>query len=170
MLLAQVDLAWGRVRQAAGEPYATRAYQAVLERIHAYDQSLVAGRARLAMAQALRTADWAATVTWARAALASFERLGAVHDAAEAARLLRELGVSSRTGIRRYEALSQRETEVLALLAHGLSNRAIAGRLVISAKTVEHHVSQILSKLGLRSRAEAAAYAASHTVSGENSS
>jgi DNA-binding NarL/FixJ family response regulator len=56
--------------------------------------------------------------------------------------------VSSRTGIRRYEALSQRETEVLALLAHGLSNREIAGRLVISAKTVEQHVSQILSKLG----------------------
>ncbi len=170
MLLAQADLVWGRVRQAAGETDATRAYQAVLERVHAYDQSLVASRARLAMAQALRTEDWAGAVTWARAALASFERLGAVHDAGEAARLLRELGVSSRTGKRRYEALSQRETEVLALLAHGLSNREIAARLVISAKTVEHHVSQILSKLGLRSRAEAAAYAASHSMNGENSS
>jgi DNA-binding CsgD family transcriptional regulator len=137
----------------------------VLERLHAYDQSLVASRARLAMAQTLRAEDWAGAVTWARAALASFERIGAVHDAAEAAQLLRELGVSSRTGMRRHELLSQREAEVLALLAHGLSNREIATRLVISAKTVEHHVSQILSKLGLRSRAEAAAYAASHNMS-----
>jgi DNA-binding NarL/FixJ family response regulator len=117
------------------------------------------------MAQALRAEDWAGAVTWARAALASFERIGAVHDAAEAVQLLRELGVSSRTGMRRHELLSQREAEVLALLAHGLSNREIASRLVISAKTVEHHVSQILSKLGLRSRAEAAAYAASHDMS-----
>jgi DNA-binding NarL/FixJ family response regulator len=48
---------------------------------------------------------------------------------------------------------------VLELLAHGLSNREIASRLVVSAKTVEHHVGQILGKLGLRNRAEAAAYA-----------
>jgi DNA-binding NarL/FixJ family response regulator len=158
MLLAQAELAWGRVRQAAGDTDATHVYQAVLERLRAYDQSLVASRARLAMAVALRTRDWAGSVTWARAALASFERLGAVRDAAEAAQLLRTLGVNSRTATRRPEALSQREEEVLSLLAYGMSNREIAARLVISAKTVEHHVSQILSKLGLRSRAEAAAY------------
>jgi ATP/maltotriose-dependent transcriptional regulator MalT len=161
MLLAQAELAWGRVRQDAGEGDATRYYQAVLERLQANDQSLVASRARLAMAHALRSTDWAGAVTWARAALASLERLGAVHDAAEAAQLLRELGVRRGAGIRQHAALSQRETEVLGLVAHGLSNREIATRLVISAKTVEHHVSQILSKLGLRSRTEAAAYAAS---------
>jgi DNA-binding NarL/FixJ family response regulator len=70
-----------------------------------------------------------------------------------------------RSGTSCQRRLIQREAKVLALLAHGLSNREIATRLVISAKTVEHHVSQILSKLGLRSRAEAAAYAASHTMS-----
>lgn len=161
MLLAQAELAWGRAREAAGEKDALPAYQAALERLRAYDQSLVASRARLAMAQALRADDWAGAVTWARAALASFERLGAARDAAEAVQLLRELGVSSRAGARRPDALSQREAEVLALLTHGLSNREIAARLVISPKTVEHHVGQILSKLGLRSRAEAAAYAAS---------
>ena len=48
---------------------------------------------------------------------------------------------------------------MLELLSLGLSNRQVADRLVLSPKTVEHHVSRLLAKLGLRNRSEAAAYA-----------
>lgn len=63
------------------------------------------------------------------------------------------------------DVLSRREREALSLLAKGLSNPAIAQRLCITPKTAEHHVSSILSKLGLRNRAEAAAFAASFQIS-----
>jgi DNA-binding NarL/FixJ family response regulator len=49
---------------------------------------------------------------------------------------------------------------VLELLGHGLSNAEIAARLYITPKTAEHHVGHVLAKLGLRNRAEAAAYVA----------
>jgi DNA-binding NarL/FixJ family response regulator len=53
-------------------------------------------------------------------------------------------------------ALSPRENDVLAMLADGLTDREIAGALTISPRTVETHVSNILHKLGVRNRAEAA--------------
>lgn len=58
--------------------------------------------------------------------------------------------------------LSPREREVLSLMTQGLSNRAIAERLVISPSTVDFHVSNILGKLGAASRTEAVALAVQH--------
>jgi DNA-binding NarL/FixJ family response regulator len=57
------------------------------------------------------------------------------------------------------EPLTRREREVAALLARGLSNREIAEALVIGERTAEMHVSNILGKLGLASRAQAAVWA-----------
>jgi DNA-binding NarL/FixJ family response regulator len=59
-------------------------------------------------------------------------------------------------------SLSDREVEVLRLLARGLSNRAIAGSLFISSRTAEHHVQHIYSKIGASTRAAAAMFAMEH--------
>jgi DNA-binding NarL/FixJ family response regulator len=114
----------------------------------------------LDLARLLKADDPAAAAARARAAYMQHEALGARREAAKAAAFLRAMGVTPPPGPRRGETLTDREHEVLALLSHGLSNPQIAERLFISRRTVGHHVSSILRKLGLRSRAEAAAYAA----------
>ena len=58
------------------------------------------------------------------------------------------------------DVLSQREKEVLLLIAKGHTNRQIAAALVISEHTARNHVTHILDKLGLSRRSEAAAFAA----------
>jgi DNA-binding CsgD family transcriptional regulator/tetratricopeptide (TPR) repeat protein len=108
-------------------------------------------------AQALADGDEQAQL----AALAIFERLGA-HPMVERVRQhLQEMGVR---GVPRGPrpttrgnplGLTNRQLEVAMLLAEGLPNAEIADRLSTSPKTVEHHVSAVLAKLGVRSRAEA---------------
>lgn len=118
-----------------------------------------AARAQVQTASALAVRAPLRAVEEARAALAAFERLGAAADADRAAALLRSLGVVARTGPKGVGTLTVREQEVLRLLAHGLSNPEIAARLFISRKTAAHHVSSLLTKLGVKNRAEAVAHA-----------
>jgi len=77
--------------------------------------------------------------------------------------LLRQLGDSERlrgpSSATAAMPLTAREADVLDLVRHGLTNAQIGERLYISPKTAEHHVSSVLGKLGVRSRAEAAALA-----------
>jgi DNA-binding CsgD family transcriptional regulator len=116
-----------------------------------------AAQTRLLLAQVLGPGNRELAGAEARAALSVFEDLGAGRDADAAAALLRDLGIkAARTGPKNVGRLTKREQEVLTLLGEGLSNPEIAERLFLSRKTVEHHVARILSKLGLRGRAEAA--------------
>jgi DNA-binding CsgD family transcriptional regulator len=117
-------------------------------------------QAHFELARALASGQLEGALAEARAALEGFERLPAERQADAVSALLRSLGSRERPTQRTSGVLTKREAEVLELLGHGLTNPEIAERLYISRKTVEHHVGNILSKLGLRSRAEAAAYAA----------
>lgn len=89
-------------------------------------------------------------------------------DAADEALALAAAPAGEREGTRRAVAaeapLTAREREVAALIAEGLSNREIAGRLVIAERTAEGHVQSILNKLAFNSRAQVAVWAVEHRV------
>jgi DNA-binding CsgD family transcriptional regulator len=121
-----------------------------------------AARARLELARALAPTNPEAAAHHAGAARAEFRRLGAGRDADAAAAVLRDLGAPPAAGPRTGDPLTRREAEVLALVGHGLTNAEIGERLFISPRTVEHHVGRVLAKLGLPTRARAAAYAVAH--------
>jgi DNA-binding CsgD family transcriptional regulator len=101
-----------------------------------------------------------------RAALSMLDDLGARAAAAAARRRMKDIGVRTiprgpRPATRSAPAgLTAREQEVLALLSEGLPDREISRRLFISERTVHHHVSAVLSKIGVSSRTAAAREAA----------
>jgi DNA-binding CsgD family transcriptional regulator/tetratricopeptide (TPR) repeat protein len=159
---AMALLSRGRVSGARGED-PEPALLAALRELRGVERPRLRAEVHLALAEA-RAADPPAATAEARAALALFVRLGARRDADRAAALLRSLGVTVRAGAGGREVLSRREREVVPLVAEGLSNAEIARRLFVTPKTVEHHVTSILGKLGLRTRAEVAAWAVRHTT------
>ncbi len=106
---------------------------------------------------------WHGVETEQREALTILEQLGAAPAARSLRRRMRLKGVrriprGSRPSTREHPlGLTRREAEILGLLADGLRSSSIARRLFVSPKTIEHHVSAILAKLGVSSRAEAVA-------------
>jgi DNA-binding CsgD family transcriptional regulator len=160
-LRAEAALLAGRAAAAAGaQAEAVDAFADAVERFGGLRFPLEQARARLALARAQLAAGSPLAPGCARAAADTFTRLGARRDADEAAAVLRELGLAGRAAPRgERDALTVREREVLRLVAAGMSNGQIADRLVIAPKTAEHHVGRVLAKLGVRSRAEAAAHA-----------
>lgn len=147
IVAALTDQAQATVRLAEGPPDAVLApARTALRRWVELRAPYQEARTRLLIAAACRAlGDGESADRETVAAAAIFQRLGAVPD------LARTQGTD--------ELLSPREVEVLRLVATGATNRAIAADLVLSERTVDRHVSNILTKLGVSSRAAATAYA-----------
>lgn len=161
LVSAHAALARGRVAAALGQlDPATVYFEDALNWFGQLELPLETSRTRLELARVLARDQPSLAISEARAALTMMDRLGASHDADLAAALLRSWGAGGRSVPREAGVLTRREQEILGLLVQGSSNQEIARQLFISPKTVAHHVSSVLGKLGLRNRAEAAAYAA----------
>jgi LuxR family maltose regulon positive regulatory protein len=157
-LKAAVLASEGSVAAAHGDhDAARRSFEDAIDLLAACDAPFDTACVRLDLAAALAALrrDEAARRE-IEAALAVFRKLGAAHEAARAEALLGE----RRDGP--LAELSPRELEVLALVAQGLTNGEIAARLVLSEHTVHRHVTNLLRKLQLTSRAAAASLAGRH--------
>jgi ATP/maltotriose-dependent transcriptional regulator MalT len=161
VVAARAELAAARVALARGcANEAAEPARRALTEFSRLAMPLDAGEARLELARALAAGEPELARDEARTAFAAFRELGASRAMDVAAAVLRDLGAGTAGRARSYGELTAREHEVLGLLALGMSNGRIAQTLFISEKTAGHHVSRILSKLGVHNRAEAAAHAA----------
>jgi len=153
-------LARGRIHLVAATGDARACLRDAMAEFAQAQMPMELARSRLDLASVLIAEAPEVALAEARAALDTFERLQAARDVDACGAVLRSLGVRTGPGKRSGGLLSKRESEVLELVGLGLSNPEISERLYISRKTVEHHVGNILAKLGLRNRVEAAAYSA----------
>jgi ATP/maltotriose-dependent transcriptional regulator MalT len=159
-LRAAERTAGGRIALADRDAGAAR--QAFEDALDLYERSVApfeAAEVRLELARALAADDRAAAgLEHALAAWAVFEELGAERAAKRADKLVARLG--GRSAAAKRVGMTVREVEVLTLVAEGLSNREIAGRLVVSEHTVHRHLANIYARLGVPTRAAAVALAA----------
>jgi LuxR family maltose regulon positive regulatory protein len=168
-ILAALSSSEGTLAAASGDQHtARRAFEDALDLLAACEAPFETGRVRLDLAstlEALGRPDQAQREI--EAAIEIFREIGAEGERARAEAMLAKLRKPSVTRLGEATdgplgGLSRRELEVLDLVAKGLTNRDIAGRLVLSEHTVNRHVANILRKLGLNSRAAAASLAGRH--------
>ena len=138
---------------------ARRRYEDAVDLFQRIGAPFETARARIELARVLTALGRGeAAAQQARTAHESMRAMRAEREAEGAAALLREIDAAEGGGAA--PALTRREVEVLQLVAQGLSNPAIARRLVLSEHTVHRHVANIRSKLGLPSLAAAVAWGA----------
>lgn len=157
----------GTVAAARGEhDEARRSFEDALDVLAPSEAPLETARLRLELAATLHALGREpAARQEIEAALTTCRKLGAAGEVARAEAMLERYRVrraSAEVPAGPLRELSRRELEVLVLVAEGLTNQAIAARLVISEHTVHRHVSSILRKLDAPSRSAAAAQAAQH--------
>lgn len=160
-LRASAHYAEGLVRVAHGQwEIARLRFEDAVDLFARSGAPFEAACARIKLAEALGALNQRALASVeASASRAAFLKLGASFEASRAEQILGELGESNVAGAPSPGPLTRRELDVLRLVAQGLSNQEIAGQLVLSEHTVHRHMSSILDKLDLPSRAAAAAYA-----------
>jgi DNA-binding NarL/FixJ family response regulator len=165
---AVLALARGRIALSTGTGDPREWLREALNGFNTAQLPLETALCRLDLARAFGEESPLVAVSEARMALLEFERLTAARQVDAAQSLLRRLGARVSPARSGGSNLTRREKDVLTLLGEGLSNPEIAERLFISRKTVEHHVGNVLDKLGLRNRSEAAAYAVRAGSSGDD--
>jgi DNA-binding CsgD family transcriptional regulator len=157
ILLASAATCRGRIQVAERDPGACATLRVALTRWQELDVPYEVATARMLLGLACRDADdkEGALASFA-AAESLFDQLGATLDV----RLLRDL-----TERRQLPGgLTEREAEVLRLVAAGRTNRDIAAELYVSQKTIARHLSNIFTKVGVSSRVAAAAYAFENNI------
>ena len=166
-LKASNSLASGWVAMASGDPDAARRhFEDAVDRFVQSNAPYEVARARIELARALASLgrNDAATIE-ARRAIDVLMELKAELEISRARLLLASLpsdgnGADAPARSRSDSGLTAREVEVLRLVAHGLTNQAIAEKLFVSDHTVHRHLANILNKLSVSSRAAAVAQAA----------
>jgi DNA-binding NarL/FixJ family response regulator len=161
VLAAVSNQARGAALLAAGDARgALPALRAAQQRWREFDMPYDEARVRVLIANACDALGDGETAGFEReAARRAFERLGAGPDLARWERDAKPAAGPATYG------LTGRELEVLRLVATGMTNQAIANELCLAVKTVDRHVSNILSKLAVASRAAATAFAYQHGLS-----